>query len=150
MFRILGSVDALNEKNGLNPYPLGFPGRFKGVARWPPLPDEREATRWGFRSRFISSKLPFLHFDAFCTFFFSFYVGIWTFLWFVPFPFLIVFLNGFVNHHATISNISLVNKQSLDKILQAEVFVHKDSQVWAAHLSLNIPWFHQVSRHWSV
>ena len=80
MFRILGSVDALNEKNGLNPYPLGFPGRFKGVARWPPLPDEREATRWGFRSRFISSKLPFLHFDAFCTFFF------FLLCWYLNFP----------------------------------------------------------------
>ena len=54
----------------------------------------------------------------------------------MPFPFLIVFLNGFVNHHIVISNFSLVNKQSLDKLLQAEVFVHKDGQVRTAHLIL--------------
>ena len=36
------------------------------------LPDKRGATRWGFRSRFISFKLPFLHFDTFCSYFLPF------------------------------------------------------------------------------
>ena len=47
-----------------------------------------------------------------------------------------VFLNCFADHHAAVPNFSLVNKQSLDKILQAKVFVHKDSQLQAAHLIL--------------
>ena len=55
----------------------------------------------------------------------------------MPFPFFyIVFLNDFVDHHIAIPNLNLVNQPSLDKILQAEVFVHKDGQLWAAHLIL--------------
>ena len=54
----------------------------------------------------------------------------------MPFPFLIVFLDGFANHHTIVSNFSLVNQPSLDKILQAEVFVHTDGQLRAAHLIL--------------
>ena len=88
MFKILGSVDALNEKMSFNlthhdvnwvynlhhlkgqeyylktRYPevrlisclpdsnkgmnKDFFYHFKGVARWPPLPDKRGDTRWGF------------------------------------------------------------------------------------------------------
>ena len=54
----------------------------------------------------------------------------------MPFPFLIVFLNGFADH-AAIPNFSLVNQSSLDKILQAEVFVYKDGQLRVAHLILS-------------
>ena len=33
-------------------------------------------------------------------------------------------------------NFNLINQESLDKILKAEVFVHLDSQLRAAHLIL--------------
>ena len=46
------------------------------------------------------------------------------------------FLNGFANKHAAVLNFNLVNHQSLDKILKAEVFVHNDGQLRAAHLIL--------------
>ena len=36
------------------------------------------------------------------------------------------FPNGFADKNATVSNFSLVNKPSLDKILKAEMFVHSD------------------------
>ena len=48
-----------------------------------------------------------------------------------------VFLNGFVDKNAAIPNFSLVNQLSLDKILKAEVFVHSDGQLRAAHLILS-------------
>ena len=54
----------------------------------------------------------------------------------MSFLFLTVFLNDFADHRTTITNFSLVNQPSLDKILQAEVFVHKDGQLQAAHLIL--------------
>ena len=47
------------------------------------------------------------------------------------------FSNGFANKNATIPNFNLVNQASLDKILKAEVFVHTDSQLRAAHLILD-------------
>ncbi|KAK9997119.1 hypothetical protein SO802_021805 [Lithocarpus litseifolius] len=40
------------------------------------------------------------------------------------------------NKNIAVPNFNLVNHQSLDKILQAEVFVHKDGQLRAAHLIL--------------
>ena len=46
------------------------------------------------------------------------------------------FLNGFADRHAAKPNFNLVDKQSLDKILQAKVFVHKDDQLRVAHLIL--------------
>ena len=48
-----------------------------------------------------------------------------------------VFLNGFVDKNVAIPNFSLVNQLSLDKILKAEVFVHSDGQLRAAHLILS-------------
>ena len=97
MFRILGCVDALNERMGLNlthhdvnwiynlyhlteqgyylksRYPevrliqclpesnkglkKDFFDPIKGVARWPPLFDERGETRWGSKSKFSILKL---------------------------------------------------------------------------------------------
>ena len=48
-----------------------------------------------------------------------------------------VFLNDFTNRQAAVPNFSLVYQPSLDKILKAEVFVHSDSQLRAAHLILS-------------
>ena len=86
-------------------------------------------TRWGSKFRFIPLKLPFLHFDTFGTYFLLFVSILEISLdlcrsLFIIYSLLIVFLNCFVDHHAVIPNFSFVNKQSLDKILQAEVFVH--------------------------
>ena len=44
--------------------------------------------------------------------------------------------DDFANRHATEPNFNLVNKDSLDKILRAEVFVNKDGQLQATHLIL--------------
>ena len=46
------------------------------------------------------------------------------------------FPDDFANKHAIEPNFSLVNKESLDKILRAEVFVHKNGQLRATHLIL--------------
>ena len=48
-----------------------------------------------------------------------------------------VFPNGFTNKNAAIPNFSLVNQQSLDKILKAKVFVHTDGQLRTTHLILD-------------
>ena len=48
-----------------------------------------------------------------------------------------VFSNGFADKDAAIPNFNLVNRQSLDKILKAEVFVHTGGQLRAAHLILD-------------
>jgi len=45
-------------------------------------------------------------------------------------------LDDFADKHAAESNLNLVNKESLDKILRVEVFVHDDSQLRVAHLIL--------------
>ena len=45
--------------------------------------------------------------------------------------------DGFVDKNATTPNFNLVNQLSLDKILKAEVFVHKDGQLRVAHLILD-------------
>ena len=60
------------------------------------------------------------------------------FLSFIPFLILTVpcFFNDFANRHATVLNFDLVNKDSLNKILKAKVFVNSNSQLWAAHLIL--------------
>ena len=46
------------------------------------------------------------------------------------------FSYNFANRHVAELNLNLVNKDSLDKILQAKVFVSKDGQLQAAHLIL--------------
>ena len=46
------------------------------------------------------------------------------------------FPNHLADKNAAVQNFNLVNQQSLDKILQAEVFIHKDGQLKAAHLIL--------------
>ena len=48
-----------------------------------------------------------------------------------------VSLDGFADKNTAIPNFNLVNQQSLDKILKAEVFVHTNSQLRAAHLILD-------------
>ena len=48
-----------------------------------------------------------------------------------------VFPNSYADKNATIPNFSLVNWQSLDKILKTEVFVHTDDQLRATHLILD-------------
>ena len=45
-------------------------------------------------------------------------------------------LDDFADKHAAEPNLGLVNKESLDKILRAKVFVHDDGQLQAAHLIL--------------
>ena len=113
------------------------------VAKWPPLSDKRGETRWGSRSRFIISKLP--HF-LFLLFVFahenSFNLSYLLLMMFF------VFLNDFADKNTAIPNFNLVNQQSLDKILKAEVFVCTDGQLSVAHLILDyIPsQFPRVSR----
>ena len=55
------------------------------------------------------------------------------FLLFVPFLLLtrkfFCLPDGFADRHAVKPNFNLVNKESLDKILQAKVFVNKDGQL---------------------
>ena len=48
-----------------------------------------------------------------------------------------VFVDSFADPHAAVPNLNLVNQASLDKILKAEVFIHIDSQLRAAHLILD-------------
>ena len=46
------------------------------------------------------------------------------------------FSHDFADRHAAKPNLNLVNKDSLNKILQAEVFMNEDGQLRAAHLIL--------------
>ena len=46
------------------------------------------------------------------------------------------FLDEFADKRVAEPNLSLVNKESLDKILHTEVFVHDDGQLQAAHIIL--------------
>ena len=46
------------------------------------------------------------------------------------------FSHDFADRHAAKPNLNLVNKDSLNKILQAKVFVNEDGQLRAAHLIL--------------
>ena len=83
------------------------------MARWPPLPDKRRAARWGFRSRVFIYKF-------------------FLFFWFAPLSHLIkknCVLDDFIDRHTADPNLSLVNKESLDNILRAEIFIHNDSQL---------------------
>ena len=43
---------------------------------------------------------------------------------------------GFADKYSAILNFSLVNELNLNKVLKAEVFVHTDGQLKAAHLIL--------------
>ena len=47
-----------------------------------------------------------------------------------------VSLNDFADKNVAVPNFNLVNESSLDKILKAEVFVHSDDQLRAAHIIL--------------
>ena len=47
------------------------------------------------------------------------------------------FSNGFTDKRTTIPNFNLINQSSLDKILKAELFIHIDGQLRAAHLILD-------------
>ena len=66
------------------------------------------------------------------------YLFIRPFFWFVVFSHLIKFYfpNEFAEKHAAEPNLSLVNKESLDKILRVKVFVYDDGQLRAAYLIL--------------
>ena len=48
-----------------------------------------------------------------------------------------VFHNSFVDKNVAIPNFILVNQQTLDKVLKAEVFVHTDGQLRASQLILD-------------
>ena len=48
-----------------------------------------------------------------------------------------IFPNGFADKNVVVPNFSLVNRPSLDKILKAEVFIHSNCQLRAAHLILD-------------
>jgi len=47
-----------------------------------------------------------------------------------------VSLNDFADKNVAVPNFNLVNESSLDKILKAEMFVHSDGQLRAAHIIL--------------
>ena len=61
--------------------------------------------------------------------------------WFLVFPVLYsnhVFLFGeFSDEYSTIPNFCLVNELDLTRILKAEIFVHTDGQLRAAHIILD-------------
>ena len=121
----------------------GLLDRVRGMTRWPPLPDEKGETRWGFRLRMVILRLLLLCSSSSSFFFFFFFF----FLVLVPEIFfnlhcslLMIFFvspNGFANKNATIPNFGLMNQASLDKILKAEVFIHTDSHLKVAHLILD-------------
>ena len=48
-----------------------------------------------------------------------------------------VLLHDFADKNAVVPNFNLVNQSSLDKILKAEVFVHSNSKLRAAHIILS-------------
>ena len=116
----------------------GFLDCFRGVAWWPPLPDERRESRWGFRFSFITWKSPLFPWHILYPFVYVYACNWIFFLWFVPFfaDKVFCFPNGFADKHAAVPNFNLINQQSLDKILKAEVFIHSDGQLKAAHLIL--------------
>ena len=98
--------------------------RIRGVARWPPLSDERGDTRWGSRSRFIISNLPHFPFILFVYVHENSFNLRYSLLMIF---FFLVSLNGFANKNTAIPNFNLMSQPSLDKILKAEVFIHTDS-----------------------
>jgi len=44
--------------------------------------------------------------------------------------------NDFADKYSNISNFGFINEPDLTKILKAEIFIHKDGQLRAAHLIL--------------
>ena len=48
-----------------------------------------------------------------------------------------VLVDDIADPQAAVPNFNLVNRASLDKILKAEIFVHIDGQLRAAHLILD-------------
>ena len=50
--------------------------------------------------------------------------------------FFFCFPKDFADKHAPVLNFNLINQPDLDKILKAEVFIHSDGQLRAAHLIL--------------
>ena len=95
-----------------------------GMARYPSLPDKRGTAKWDFGFKVPAHAFPF----------FIVVVVVFGFLFFIIIFFLLIrdFLcvsGNFADRHAAKSNFNLVNKESLDKMLQAEVFVHDDSQL---------------------
>ena len=100
------------------------------MALWPSLPGEKGTARWGLVSRVLICKL-FL-FICVCS---IFIIIIIIFLFTSDERFFGV-SNDFADRHATEPNINLVNKESLDNIFRAGVFVHDDGQLWVAHLIL--------------
>ena len=74
------------------------------MARWPPLPDEKGDTRWGFRSRLIISKSSPSHFLLF-VFVYEFSFDLLYFLLTIFF----VFPNDSADENVAIPNFSLVN-----------------------------------------
>ena len=102
------------------------------MARWPSLPDEKGTVRWVLRSRVLICKL-FL-FIWVCSVYYYYYYY-YYFLFTSDKRFFGV-SDDFADRHATEPNINLVNKESLDNIFQAGVFVHDDGQLQVAHLIL--------------
>ena len=100
------------------------------MARWPSLPGEKGTARWGLGSRVLICKL-FL-FIWVCSIFYYYY---YYFL-FTSDKIFFGVSNDFADRHATEPNINLVNKESLDNIFRAGVFVHEDGQLRVAHLIL--------------
>ena len=165
MFRILGCVDALNDRMGLglthhdvnwvyNLHHLKGQGyylksRYPEVRLIQCLPESNKGlnkdflimsgewhdslhcpTREGQPSGILGLRclLMLFHFllllllflDFFFIFFYYYFLLIRDFL----------FVSGnFADRHAAKPNFDLVNKESLDKMLQAEVFVHDDGQL---------------------
>ena len=89
------------------------------MAQWSPLPDARRATKCGSRNK--NNDLLFTYFNLCCLAFNNLY------------------LMRVADKRATEPNFSLVNREGLDKILKAKVFVNEhDSQLRAAHSILRI------------
>ena len=66
----------------------------------------------------------------------SVHIGLICFFFFTSDKRFFGVLDDFADRHTAEPNINLVNKESLDNILRAEVFVHDDGQLRAAHLIL--------------
>ena len=93
------------------------------MALWPSLPGEKGTARWVLRSRVLICKL-FL-FIWVCSVYYYYY---YYFLFTSDKRFFGV-SDDFADRHATEPNINLVNKESLDNIFRAGVFVHDDGQL---------------------
>ena len=156
MFRTLGCVDALNDKIGLglthhdvnwvynlqhlNGHGYYLKSRYPEVRLIQCLPESNKGLNKDFL--IVSGEwhdglpcptkegqpggvlgLRCLFTSSFCLF------GFVLFFFFFLHLIKIFFPDEFADRHAAEPNLSLVNKESLDKILQAEVFVHDNSQL---------------------